>query len=199
MNKEEFIESLRSRLGEIPPEELERSVEYYSEMIDDRIEDGMTEEEAVAQIGSVDDAVSQVLSGISLPKLIKNKASKHRNSSALQTLLAVMAFPVWFPLLITAIVLFITFFVLIIALVIVLFSIPFSFGISAIAALIGCVILLFTAQGTTASILLGGGLVCLGLFLFMCPVFSGTVKGVFRMSKRFVLWVKSLFIGRKAQ
>lgn len=199
MNKKDFIGALTDRLGEIPQAELERSVEYYSEMIDDRIEDGMSEEEAVAQIGSVDDAVSEVLSGISLPKLIKNKASRHKSSSAAQTVLAVLTFPIWFPIMLTAIILFITFFILIITLVIALSTIPFSFGISALAALIGFVVLLFTARGPSASLLLGGGLVCLGIFLLVCPAFTVTVKAIFRICKRFVLWIKSLFIGRKTQ
>ena len=45
----------------MPTEDMERFIAYYSEMIDDRMEDGMTEEEAVAMMDTPDDAVDQIL------------------------------------------------------------------------------------------------------------------------------------------
>ncbi|MBQ7459869.1 MAG: DUF4097 family beta strand repeat protein [Oscillospiraceae bacterium] len=61
MNKKEFIDELCKRLRKTPADEAERTVNYYSEAIDDRIEDGMTEEEAVAALGSIDDIVREVI------------------------------------------------------------------------------------------------------------------------------------------
>ena len=46
MLKNEFMEQLRSRLVGLPSQEVEERLGFYSEMIDDRIEDGLTEEEA---------------------------------------------------------------------------------------------------------------------------------------------------------
>ncbi len=51
MNKEEFLNALRAGLAGLPQADIERSVQYYREMIDDRIEDGMREIDAVADIG----------------------------------------------------------------------------------------------------------------------------------------------------
>ena len=45
MNKQEFITSLYNRLSGLPQNDIENSIEFYSEMIDDRIEEGLTEEE----------------------------------------------------------------------------------------------------------------------------------------------------------
>ena len=39
MNKQEFLKALSDRLQGIPKEDREKSLEYYSEMIDDRTED----------------------------------------------------------------------------------------------------------------------------------------------------------------
>ena len=47
MNKVEFLEQLRRGLNGLPQEEIEERVTFYSEMIDDRIEEGFSEEEAV--------------------------------------------------------------------------------------------------------------------------------------------------------
>ena len=51
MNKEQFLAALRARLTALPRADLERTLQYYSEMIDDRVEDGMTEQAAVADVG----------------------------------------------------------------------------------------------------------------------------------------------------
>ncbi len=53
MTKLEFLSGLVKRLE--GREERSNIVQYYREMIDDRIDDGMTEEEAVAAMGSIDD------------------------------------------------------------------------------------------------------------------------------------------------
>lgn len=51
MKKAEFLACLRQRLISLPEDEAGKSAAFYSEMIDDRIEEGMTEEEAVAALG----------------------------------------------------------------------------------------------------------------------------------------------------
>ena len=47
MNKQEYLESIRSRISAMPADDVNRFMDYYSEMIDDRVEDGLSEEEAV--------------------------------------------------------------------------------------------------------------------------------------------------------
>ena len=45
MDKFEFITELRAKLWALPEADKQRSVDYYREMIDDRMEDGLSEEE----------------------------------------------------------------------------------------------------------------------------------------------------------
>ena len=45
MNKKEFINELESRLTNLPKKEIDDYIDFYSEAIDDRIEDGKTEDE----------------------------------------------------------------------------------------------------------------------------------------------------------
>ena len=47
MLKEEFLSKLEKRLLGIPKEDLERTLDYYNEIISDKVEDGMSEEEAL--------------------------------------------------------------------------------------------------------------------------------------------------------
>lgn len=51
MSKQEFLGALYNGLSGLPKEDIENSVQFYSEMIDDRMDEGMTENEAVEDIG----------------------------------------------------------------------------------------------------------------------------------------------------
>ena len=95
MTKKEFIEELKNGLCGLPEEDIRRSIEFYSEMIDDRIEDGKTEEEAVADIGSVKDAVEQIISEIPMSKLIKEKVKPKRRMCAWERVLLALGSPIW--------------------------------------------------------------------------------------------------------
>ena len=53
MTKQAFAAALRNELSGLPREDIDRSIDFYCEMIDDRMEEGLTEEEAVSAIGSV--------------------------------------------------------------------------------------------------------------------------------------------------
>ncbi len=60
MTKSEFLEELRGRLNALSQVDVERSLDFYGEMIDDRMEDGMTEAEAVANMGDLNRIAEQI-------------------------------------------------------------------------------------------------------------------------------------------
>lgn len=64
MNKKEFMRELEKGIAALSEEERLRTSDYFSEMLDERIEDGMSEEEAVASIGSVDEIIRNVLAEV---------------------------------------------------------------------------------------------------------------------------------------
>ena len=49
MNKREFLASLRNGLYGLPQDDIEERLGFYAEMIDDRMEEGLTEEQAKKQ------------------------------------------------------------------------------------------------------------------------------------------------------
>ncbi|MBP3250195.1 MAG: hypothetical protein J6M48_07585 [Ruminococcus sp.] len=71
MNREKFISELREKLYGLSQSDIDERVEFYSEMINDRMEDGLSEEEAVAEIGSVDGIVEQIMGEIPITALVK--------------------------------------------------------------------------------------------------------------------------------
>ena len=62
MTKLKFLLALNERLSSLPRTEVEERLGFYSEMIEDRMEEGLSEEESVACIGSVDEIAAQILS-----------------------------------------------------------------------------------------------------------------------------------------
>lgn len=60
MTRKEFIEELCIGLKNLPADEAQQTVLFYSEAIEDRIEEGMSEEDAVAAMGSVEDIVREI-------------------------------------------------------------------------------------------------------------------------------------------
>ena len=64
MTKADFLNALAVRLSSLSEIDVARSLDYYEEMIDDRMDDGMTEEEAVAAAGSPEDAAREILLNI---------------------------------------------------------------------------------------------------------------------------------------
>ena len=54
MTKQEFLASLREGLRGLPPADVEERIAFYDEMIDDRMEEGLTEEEALGELWSVE-------------------------------------------------------------------------------------------------------------------------------------------------
>ena len=98
MDKAQFLEELRGRLAGLPRSDLDERLQFYGEMIDDRMEDGLSETEAVAGIGSVDEVVAQIMEEIPLSKLVREKVKRSRGLKAWEIVLLVLGSPVWLPL-----------------------------------------------------------------------------------------------------
>lgn len=60
MNKQEFLAALRAGLSGLSQEDLQRTLDFYAEIIDDCMEDGMTEAEAVVAVGPLDEILSHL-------------------------------------------------------------------------------------------------------------------------------------------
>lgn len=73
MKKQEFLSALKSGLSGLPRQDVEDRLNFYSEIIDDRMEEGLSEEEAVSAVGSVDEIVAQTVTEIPLAKIAKER------------------------------------------------------------------------------------------------------------------------------
>ena len=68
MTKLQFLLALHDKLASLPQKEVEERLNFYSEMIEDRMEDGLSEEQAVAAVGATDEIAAQIAAEIPLTK-----------------------------------------------------------------------------------------------------------------------------------
>ena len=61
MTKAEFLKALEEKLSALSAEDRAASLAYYEEIIDDRMEEGLCEADAVAAAGPVEEAAAQLL------------------------------------------------------------------------------------------------------------------------------------------
>ena len=167
MKKTEFLAQLSSRLGQLPPRDVDATLEYYSEMIDDYIESGYSPDAAVAKMGGVDSVAAQILAGARTPVYASHVAQKPKRSGLVMWLL-ILGFPVWLPLLITAFAVLLTLAIVIATLAMVVpWSLVVSFGASALGLLIATPIILM-GEGIAAAVLVLGAALVLGALCIFC-------------------------------
>ena len=97
MTRDEFLNRLGELLACLPADQVKETQEFYAEVIADRMEDGMTEAEAVAAMGTLGEVAEATLD--ELPAVPRAIARTKRKSTALLWALAIVGSPVWIPLL----------------------------------------------------------------------------------------------------
>ena len=191
MNKEQFLIELAAALSGLPEEDVEKSLEYYSEMIDDRVEEGLSEEEAVADLGSIEEIRRQTVKATPVTKIIKEKIKTKRSLSGLEITLLIVGFPIWFPLLVAAVAVIFSVWISFWAVIISFYATEVAFIASALGGIIASVFLLALGHTAAGLFLLGCSLVCAGIGLLWIFVCKYSTKGLIWLTSVFV---KSLFI-----
>ena len=198
MNKQEFINGLKQRLPGLPAAEIDARVEFYAEMIDDRIEEGASEEEAVAAVGSMDEVVREILAQIPLGRLVKHKVKRPRKPNTTEIVLLALGSPLWVALLlgVLGIVLGVVAAVLggIIGLLTSLWAISAALVACGFAGVPAGVLLLALGRGIPGVGLVGASLACLGLSIFAFCVSKIATKAVVRLFKKGIIGIKHLIL-----
>ena len=197
MNKEMFLEELKRKLIGLPQADIDERLAFYSEMIDDRIEDGLTEEEAVAKVGSVDEIVAQIMSEIPLTKLVKEKVKPKRSLRVWEIVLIVLGFPVWFPLLIAFLAIVFAVYVVIWSLAIAVYAVTLGITVSAVACIPGTIICIIAHRLIAAVFCLGAGVLLAGIAILLFFACIGITKGMLKLTKGMLMGIKRSFVGKE--
>ena len=197
MFKQEFLNTLKEKLSGLPQADIEERLTFYGEMIDDRMEEGLSEEQAVEAIGPVDEVVSEIVAETPLTRIVKEKIKPKRKIRAWEIVLLVLGFPLWFPLLITALVLILVFYIVLWTLVICLWAIEIALWASALACAVGAIGLFITKQPIPAFGAIGAALILAGLSIFLFFGCKAATVGTVKLAGEIVNGVKRLFVGKE--
>ncbi|MBR6633672.1 MAG: DUF1700 domain-containing protein [Clostridia bacterium] len=198
MNKQDFLTQLRKELSCLPQEDVEERLTFYSEMIDDRVEEGLSESEAISQLGSVDELARQILADTPLTKIAKEKVKPNRALKAWEIILLILGAPIWLSLLIAVVAIIFAVYVVIWSVIVSLWSIEASFVACSIGGFVSAVIFVLQGNGLTALAMVGAGLCCVGLSIFMLLVCKACTKAMILLTKKIALWIKALIVGKEA-
>ena len=188
-------------------------------MIDDRIEEGLAEEDAVSQIGDVQTVINnilaelpqkapektdgeqakQVITKVDKPTHHKEAPKKEKKRmEPWQILLLVLGFPLWLPLLAVAFSLVITLIAVLWSVVATLWGALFGTlagtGLGCILFGLGCIVAGNWIMGVA---LLGAGMCCAGLAIFSFYGCIYATKGAAWLTKMTFVGIARLFKGRR--
>lgn len=196
MNKKEFLQELEKRLQALPKEEIQSRLEFYSEAIDDRVEEGLTEEQAIEQIGTLDEITWEIVKKTPLVTLVKEKVKPKRRMRAWEIVLLCVGFPLWFPLLITAMVLILVGYILAWVLVIVTYSVEMATATAGLAAIGAGVATFFDGAHWLGFGIAGAGAMCLGFALLWVFACVGATRASIALTRAIILSIKKRFVKR---
>ena len=200
MTRDEFLAALTHRLGYLPYGEVKKTVDFYREAIADRMEDGMTEAEAVAALGSLDEIVREIEMNLPLSTVVKTRVDDARERArekketesggtrAFKILFLLLTCPIWGSLLIAGV-------AVVLSLLITLFSVVFALAVTAVALIasgLAMAVIAFIVPYPSMAprlMLSGIGLVITALgcvFVFAAMVMGKAVSGSVRFTKKTV-------------
>lgn len=189
MRKQEFLDALMRSLSGLPKQDIEERISFYGEMIDDRMEEGCKEEQAVAQIGSVDEVVAQILAEVPLIKIAKERMKPKKRLRAWEIVLLAVGSPIWLSLGVAA-------FAVILALYAVAWSVIVSLW-AVFASVVGCAfggavagILFAIGKGPVGIALLGAAAFCAGLAILSWFGCRAATKGILHLTGMLILGMK---------
>ena len=198
MTKREFLEELRKRLSDLNDEDFVSSVAYYEEMIDDRMEDGLSEEDAVEAIGTPADAAAHILEEIPLTKLIKARVKPRNKLPVWAIVLLIVGSPIWLSLLIAAVSVVISVYASLWSAVVSLWASELAFAVSSVASLASAPVLFAMGHVWTGLASVGAALFLAGLAIFLFFGCLYATKGMCILAKQIFLLIKRAFVRKEA-
>ncbi len=197
MNKQDFLAQLRKGLSGLPQDDIEERLTFYSEMIDDRTEEGLSEEQAVAAVGNVDEIIAQIVAETSPKKTAKEKIKSQRQLKTGEIVLLVLGSPIWVSLLVAAIAVILSLYAALWSVIISLWAVFASFVGAALGGILGGAVFSLSGNALAGAAMIGAGLVCAGFSVFLFFGCRAATAGTVLLTKRIALGIKRWFVGRE--
>ena len=196
MTKTEFLAGLENALAQLPREERQSNVDFYAELFDDMIEEGMTGEEAAARLGDPSEIARGILEEMPINKLVRDRIRPQGGWTPMAVVLAILGSPLWIAL-------FAALFAVVLAVVAVMWVIVLALFAGMAALIVGGLavfvgLLLGAVHGAGSVLLfLGAGFIVLavGILVGVGSVYAAKLA----VKVCAALWrgIKSLFIKKE--
>lgn len=193
MTKLEFILELNEKLSELSKNDREERLNFYSEMIEDRMEEGLSEAEAIDEIGSVDEIAQQILAEFSPSKASKQPPKPKRKLSTWEIVLLSAGSPLWVSFGLAAMAVIFSLYLSLWAVIIVLWACFGALVGSASGVLAAGVCLALNGRMLTGAAMIGAALVCAGLAIFAFFGCKALSKGAVLLIKKVISGIKNRF------
>lgn len=196
MTKEVFLRELERGLHQLPADEINRRKAYYEELLADMMEDGISEEDAVAKLGDLSEIINEILRDTPLPTLVKTRLHPKHGWTVAAITIAILGSPIWVSLLFALI-------VTVGAMILAFFSVILALFLTVIAlALAGVMVIihgfgLFAANIGLAVFSIGTGLIMLGLVCLSFLAAKYASIGLYRGGRWLVRSAKGLLIKKE--
>ena len=212
MRKSEFLAELRNCLYGLPEEDIQSSLDYYAEMIDDRTEEAGDEEAAVAGVGKPWDVAAAIRNEKSTeaaadkttkkdtekePERVEKIVKEKRKIPPLVIVLLILGSPIWISLLIGALSIVIAVYAVMWSVIVCLWSAVVSLGASAIAGILYLPYYAVMGRAWVGIALAGAGLFTGGLGVFAFLGSLSATKGMAILSKQIFRFIRFCFVGRR--
>lgn len=192
MTKQEFLSELERALGKLPHAEVEQALAFYNEAISDRMEDGLSEAEALAGLGPVNEIAAQIAA--ESPPIPRAIARANTGSRTLNIVLLAVFSPIWIPIVLALAAAALAVYVAIWAVIAALWAVdavlvlmPFA-GLAALASTVG------GGMPLPGVFVFGLSLVSSGFGLVASFAVFWASKLLFRATRSFARWIASLFV-----
>ena len=190
MNKQEFLDALKIELGGLPEADIEERLEFYSEIIDDGVEDGLSEDAVISKLGSVEDLAMQIIADTPLIKIAKEKIKPKRRLKAWEIVLIALGSPIWGALLIALFAVALSIYISVWSVIISLWAVFGAFIGSAFGALVIGISLLSKADIVAGIAVIGIGIFSAGIGIFSFFGCRAATKGLILLTKKIMLSIK---------
>ena len=197
MRKQEFLDALKMKLSGLPKQDVEDSLGFYSEMIDDKMEDGRTEEDAVSEIGSVGEISAQIIADIPLARIAKERVMPKRRLKTWEIVLLAIGSPAWLALLFATFAVILSLYLSVWSVVISLCACFISLAACSVAGITGGIVFALTSNSATGIATIGAGVFCMGLSILFSYLCKACTIGTLQLTKKLVLWCKLSFIRKE--
>ena len=188
MTKTEFILTLSHRLSPLPQEEIAERTSFYIEIIDEYIEEGLSEAEAVERIGDPEEIISQILKDTAPVVVPEANYKPKKKRKVWQTVLLIVGSPVWVALLIAGAAMVLALYIALWALILSLWSVFVSSIGSSLGFLIAGIVWICNRGLPAGVAMMGAALICAGLAILLYYGCMAATRGTICLTKKFFSW-----------